>query len=328
MMYGVTEPRLTSRLVQDQLVSSFVLADVGASSGIAHWWKALGNALHATGFDPLITEVARLNATESNPNIRYIAAMLGYRRYKEVFPDSDWTAKPNDSPWFRTSAVRAQQVTGKTFDQQVYDPAGSLQQVLEVTELNEHFVGKPVDFLKTDTDGFDMAVLLGARDVLTGSPVLAVQAEVFFQGVLNDYSGTFSNVDRFLRSLGFSLFDIVPNRYSRGKLPTQFRHRQCADTFTGQVIWADVLYVRDGAAPKYEEAWGMRFSAEQIFRLACIYELYGLDDCAAELLETFRDRLPCDVEPYLDLITPELGGKRVTFREYNEAFERDVTAFF
>ena len=327
-MYGVAEPRLTSRLVQDRLVSSFVLADVGASSGIGNWWKAFGDALDATGFDPLTTEVARLNAAEPNPKIRYIAAKLGYHRYNEVFPDSDWSTKANDNPWFRTSAVRAQQVTGRTFAQQVYDPTGCLEQVSELTELSEHFAGKPVDFLKTDTDGFDLAVLLGARDQLSGSPVLGVQAEVFFQGVLNDYSNTFSNVDRFLRGLGFSLFDIVPYRYSRGRLPKQFRYRQCADTFAGQAIWADVLYIRDAAAPKYEEKWDVRFSPEQIFRLACIYELYDLDDCAAELLETFRDSLSCDVEPYLDLLTPELGGKRVTFREYNEAFERDVTNFF
>jgi hypothetical protein len=121
---------------------------------------------------------------------------------------------------------------------------------------------------------------------------------------------------------------MAPARYSRGVLPKQFRYRQCADTVAGQIFWADVLYVRDAAAPHYETTWGVKFSVEQILRLACIHELYDLDDCAAEILVTFRDRIPFDVEPYLDLITPELGGKRVSYRDYYEAFERDVTSFF
>jgi len=321
------EPRLSRRLVADGRLSSFVLADVGASGGIPSRWHAFGDALRATGFDPLIHEVARLNNAEANPKIRYVPAMVGYRNYKQLFPDSDWNTKPNDNFWSRTSAARAQQVTGRIFSA-TYDPTGNFEQVTELTELDEYFCDASVDFLKTDTDGFDIAVLLGARQLLSRSPVLAVQAEVMFQGVLNEVANTFSNVDRLLRSSGFTLFDMAAARYSRGILPKQFRHRQCADTVAGQIFWADVLYVRDAAAPQYESTWGVSLSVEHILRLACIHELYELDDCAAELLVTFRERIPFDVEPYLDLITPELGGKRVSYREYYEAFERDVTSFY
>lgn len=319
---------LTKRLVSDGLVSSFRLADVGASGGISNHWKALGTTLHATGFDPLIREVARLNAAETNPNVKYIAALAGYNKYKEIFPDSDWATKPNDSPWFRTSAARAKEVTKRSFAEVVYDPSGSMEQVSEVIELDAYFRDDRIDFLKVDTDGFDIAVLLGARRLLAESPVLAIQAEVMFHGVLNDASNTFANVDRLLRSLGFALFDIDVYRYSRGVLPKQFRYRQPADTFAGQVIWADVLYVRDAAAPGYEHTWSITLSTEQVLRLACIHELYGLDDCAAELLVMFRDRFPFPVDPYLDLITPEVAGKRLPYREYNEVFERDVSAFY
>ena len=321
------EPRLTKRLVSDGRLGSFSLADVGSSGGIPKWWHAFGDALRATGFDPLISECDRLNKAEPNPKVRYVPALVGYREYKQLFPDSDWKTKPNDSPWLRTSTVRSQQVTRRSFSE-TYAPTGNFEQVTELTELDEYFSGAPVDFLKTDTDGFDIAVLLGAQKLLKRSPVLAVQAEVMFHGVLNDASNTFSNVDRLLRSSGFSLFDIAVARYSRGALPKPFRYRQCTDTVAGQIIWADVLYVRDAAAPKYEALWGVTFSVEHILRLACIHELYSLEDCAAEILVAFRDRIPFDVEPYLDLITPELGGNRVSYREYNEAFERDVTDFY
>jgi len=322
-----SEPRLTRRLVSDGRVNSFALADVGASGGIPRRWHAFGDALRATGFDPLIREVARLNSAEPNPKVRYVPALVGYRGYKQLFPDSDRNTKPNDSPWFRTSTARAQQVTGRSFSE-TYDLTGNFERVTELIELDEYFSDASVDFLKTDTDGFDIAVLLGARQLLSRSPVLAVQPEVMFQGILNDAANTFSNVDRLLRLSGFTLFDMAASRYSRGVLPKQFRYRQCTDTVAGQIVMADLLYVRDAAAPRYEATWNVSFSAEHFLKLACIHELYGLDDCAAEILVTFRERIPFDVEPYLDLITPELGGKRVSYREYYEAFERDVTAFY
>src|SRR5262249_10532904 len=172
------DPKLTRRLVADGRFSSFALADVGASGGIADRWRSFGDTLHATGFDPLIREVARLNASERNRNVQYVAASVGYKKYKEVFPDSDWATKPNGSPWFRTSAVRAQQVTGRSFAETVYDPSGALELSSEIVELDQYFANRPVDFLKTDTDGFDIAVLLGARRLLAAAPVIAVQAEV------------------------------------------------------------------------------------------------------------------------------------------------------
>jgi hypothetical protein len=186
-----------------------------------------------------------------------------------------------------------------------------------------------VDFLKTDTDGFDIAVLLGGRETLTGSPVLAVQSEVMFQGLLVDYANSFANVDRLLRNLGFSLFGITPIYYSRGDLPLHFAYPgQCSNTVSGQVVWADVLYCRDLAIPSYEKTWGIEITPSQVLKLACIYELYRLADCAAELLITFRDRLGFDIEPYLDLLTPEINGQQLSYREYNAAFERDPKAFF
>lgn len=48
-------------------MGSFVLADVGASGGISKLWHVFGDALRATGFDPLIGEVARLNNAISIP---------------------------------------------------------------------------------------------------------------------------------------------------------------------------------------------------------------------------------------------------------------------
>ncbi|MBZ5586872.1 MAG: hypothetical protein LAQ30_32735 [Acidobacteriia bacterium] len=152
--------------------------------------------------------------------------------------------------------------------------------------------------------------------------MLGVQAEVQFQGVLNDYSNTFANVDRLLRHQGFSLFDLKPMRYSRGALPARFRFHQPCDTVSGQVIWADVLYLRDVGCPRYAEFWGA-VGPEKALKLACVCELHGLADCAAEILTRIDG-----MEPYLDLLTPELQGRKASYREYNSSFDRDLSLFF
>lgn len=67
------DPVMTPSLVDAGVLdgADFLLVDVGASGGIDALWQAFHPRLHAVGFDPLIAEVARLNAA-APPGIRYI----------------------------------------------------------------------------------------------------------------------------------------------------------------------------------------------------------------------------------------------------------------
>lgn len=116
-----SNPKLTPQLVSDGRISSFHLVDVGVSGGIDKVWRVFGAALCATGFDPLNYEVARLNREERNPRVRYVADAVGYRGYTGMMAQ-DWD-KANDTAFFRSSAVRAQEIKARAYDS-AYDPEG------------------------------------------------------------------------------------------------------------------------------------------------------------------------------------------------------------
>lgn len=165
---------------------------------------------------------------------------------------------------------------------------------------------------------------------MLSGPVLGLFVECNFQGPVSDNGNMFSNIDRLLRSKGFSLFDIECFRYSRAALPKPFLYNIPAQTTEGQILWGDALYLRDAAKPDYERIWKMEFSPEKLLKLACLFELYGLEDCTAELLINYKERLSglINIDEALDMLTPSLAGRKMTYRQYNDAFEKNIEIFF
>ncbi len=64
---------LGDRLMQER----FWLVDVGCSGGIDAAWRAFAGQLSAIAIDPNRSEIVRLTAAESNPEVRYFAAFAG-----------------------------------------------------------------------------------------------------------------------------------------------------------------------------------------------------------------------------------------------------------
>lgn len=309
--------------------SDFTLVDVGASGGIARRWDIFGERLAAVGFDPLIAEVERLNGMERRPKVRYVAARVGWPRYESLLPVPEPGSPPIlfNQPYGRTSAVKAHALQQHDYVRQHFNAGSEVAYAETYVSLDIYFAGQqPPDFIKIDTDGHDYAVLLGADSSLkTG--VLGVEIEVQFHGAAHEYANVFSNIDPFLRHRGFSLFDLRAYRYSRAALPAPFRSDILAQTTTGQIMWAEAVYFRDPAHEGYERTFDWRVSREQLMKLCCLFELYGLPDCAAELLEESGElqSLP-GREELLDSLTPRVFGP-LSYREYMRRFEEDPARF-
>ena len=144
-----------------------------------------------------------------------------------------------------------------------------------------------------------------------------------WSGSANPTEHTFHNTDRFLREQGYALCGLTFRRYSRTALPAPFEYGVHAQTRFGQPYQGDAIYVRDLVAPYHEEL-ADAYRSDKLVKLACIYELIGLPDRAAEVLERFRPRLGefGDTEELLDALTPPLLGERLCYREYITRFER------
>ena len=307
----------------------FVLIDAGCSGGIDDAWRAFGPSLVVHAYDPDVAACEDLQARERFEDVHYRARYVGL---PETHPfvrqrTEEATRWPNTNIWGRVTAgylaARAQP-TAPAAAPRMADPSA----VIGVDEIvrTEHL--PTVDFLKIDVDGPDVEVLESAREILTTSRVLGVGMEVNWFGSANPTEHTFHNTDRFLREQGFTLFGVTVRRYSRTDLPAPFEKEAFAYTHFGQPYQGDAIYVRDLAA-EHLAAMAADYPPDKLIKLACIFELIGVPDCAAEVLNHFKHRLNefGEREPLLDALTPPLHGQQLSYRDYIAEFERRPERF-
>jgi Methyltransferase FkbM domain len=302
---------------------------VGCAGGIDEAWRAFGPSLVARGYDPDRAACEEAQAREPFPNVQYNACSVGLEETHPFVQRSRAEAGcwPNTNIWGRiTAGYLAQRVVEAT-PRPPEEPYAS-ETPIGVDEIvrRENLAG--VDFLKIDVDGPDVEVLESARDVLKTNRVLGIGMEVNWFGSANPTEHTFNNTDRFMREQGFALFEVTVRRYSRTDLPAPFEQECFARTRFGQPYQGDAIYVRDLAAD-HLAAEAANYSPDKLIKLACLYELVGLPDCAAEVLNRFAPRLGQfgDRDSLLDALTPPLLGEQLTYREYVARFERNPDLF-
>jgi hypothetical protein len=139
------------------------------------------------------------------------------------------------------------------------------------------------------------------------------------------------NIDRFMRQQGFMLYGMTGLvQYSRAALPAQFFYRAPYNTITGQPLQTDFIYFRDCAADDYSDVWEADVSTAKLLKLACLYDLFLLPDCAAELIVKHRHSIAAIADPdiLLDCLTPPLNGRKLTYAEYIAEFETSFQTFY
>jgi hypothetical protein len=187
-----------------------------------------------------------------------------------------------------------------------------------------------IDFVKIDTDGHDLEAAASSREVIRSTGILGFMVECFFTGSAAANENSFRNVDAFMHQHGFALYALSVNRYSRAALPAPFLYPALYQTVSGQPVWGDMIYLRDGASSDYPAVWGEELSPTKLLKLACLYELFQLPDCAAELVLVHGHRLKPLVDPamLLNLLTPRLHDVERSYDEYLALFEENPEAFF
>jgi methyltransferase FkbM-like protein len=325
---------LTRRVLEQRLWGEepFSLFDVGCSGGIDRRWKSFGERLLAVGFDPLVAEIDRLNVDNTHPGIRYEAAFVSCRDFDRLFPPAsrnDRIVSKNNDPFPRVSAAAAQSRLATSYVQQEFNAGADIvlskrSIVLDdYVDVDRH---ERVDFVKIDTDGHDIEVVLGAEAIMSAGGILGLYVEAQFHGSTHDYANTFSNIDRFLRRHGFTLFDLPAYRYSRSALPAPFVYDLAAQTTSGQILSGDALYLRDLGALDYERMWPYNVTRERIIKLACLFDLFDLPDCAAELLINRATVLdPAVRDGLLDQL---VSGAPGSYAAHVAAFEDDFASFY
>lgn len=320
-------PLLAQHVMEKQLLKEegFCLFDVGASGGFHSRWNVFGKSLRGFGFDPLVKECETLNADNTFPGFRYVSCYV-ISEIEEV----DTFANDPPSLWYgRSSALSMSEILKVNYAQEVFNRGEEVVLSKEKMSLDT-FCEKQkihhVDFVKIDTDGYDYCVLRGADKLLSQVETLGALVETNYNGTLHPYSNCFRNVDAFLVEKEFCLFDLSVNRYAKKDLPSRFVYKIPAQTVSGQASWGDLLYLRDFVAMKKE---GKSIGTRQVLKMACIMEIFGLTDCAAELLITFKSQLSpvINVDHCLDLLAKEMN-LFTSYQEHISEFQKDPTQFY
>lgn len=350
-MQGVVRNcRLAAYLAQEPRFGRFTLVDIGCSGGIDPAWRQLGRKLRAACYDADAAEIARLAAAERNPAVRYAAGFVGvaddhpFARRKGRAPDIA------DNPWARLSVQRAMDLRAAraggpaappapwlappapcapTVEPGPRDPNPSV--LVAPAHLESLGVGD-VDFIKIDVDGKDFEILNSFDGSFDALGVLGVGVEVNFFGLDDDTCNSFHNVDRYMRAKGFELMDLSFWRYSLSALPGRFVWGAPAATDFGRIVQGDALYARDIGNPRIAAA-ADGWSGEKLARLALLFSMFNLPDCAAEVIGQHRARLSAALDPdaALDILAEQArgpGAAKVSYAEHMAAFERDDPAFY
>ncbi len=312
--------------------SSFRLADIGCSGGIDASFRAFGRRLAAWAFDIDAAECARLQAIETLPGIRYIAGRVGLSDGHPFLLARGGRGWTEVNPWNRLSVAVTQRFRQRRAAPQ---PAPAPAPAPGLIDLTSFFATEGVtdlDFLKIDVDGADFAILSGLDGKLAPLGVLAVGIEVNFYETDSPTDHTLRNIDRFLRREGYDLFGLTVRHYSTSALPSRYAFADLpAQGRFGRPLQGDALHVRDVCAPAKAET-AASLPAAKLAKVAAIFSLAGLPDCAAEVLIDFRDRLApaFEVDAALDLLTgmAREEGMPTRYRDYCAAFAEDAASFY
>ena len=297
----------------------FTVIDVGCSGGIFTPSLEFLPDLRAVGFDPLATEVDRLNATTPGPGVGFECALVG---------TPEWTMpnlRASRGVYARSSAANYERVHSFDYTREVFNAGQDVVEATHMTSLetwlDEHPEWRP-DLIKIDTDGADLGVLrsLGTRL----GDALAIHIEVNFDGDPGPDANTFATVFNTLAGAGYRLFSLVTTNYSKAALPRPFAWNIPAQTVGGQINQGDALFCRDLAVEGSD-------SHTRLLKLACIFDLFGLTDCSAELLANHHEAV-ASASPLTPTAIADVLGARtelcMTPDEAHQALESTPGVFF
>ncbi|MGK7894091.1 MAG: FkbM family methyltransferase [Xenococcus sp. (in: cyanobacteria)] len=133
-----------------------------------------------------------------------------------------------------------------------------------------------IDFIQIDTQGAELKILEGAKEI--SKSFLSLKVEVEFTSIYENQP-LFGDVDLYLRKKGFTLFDL-------GTLNRDFRRRGSiiSQQHPGQLIWTDAFYFQD-LIQKSSDEESCNNTPEKLLKLACIADILNFSDLAMETLE-------------------------------------------
>lgn len=231
------------------------IVDVGAAGGLAKRWRAIDSILKVVAFEP----DSRSNPINKKNTIIVNKAAASFEGSSTLY----MTEKPRCS-----SLLMPNMNFIKRFpDPQRYQVIHEMKVQCTTVDLVLSHNNLDMDFIKLDTQGTELDILLGSKQSL--SNCLGIEVEVQFQPLYINAS-TFDMIHQFINQFGFELYDLRRTAFMRRvDLPLPQKK--------GQLIFGDALYFRDWKSIEEDH--------HKLLKLAILLLTYGYADVVFEITE-------------------------------------------
>lgn len=266
--------------------------DIGARGGVGSpWTKFSPGMLNIIGFEPDLDEAKSLSLL--NPERTYYPnALWGSDEMREFYL----------CEWESTSSMYPPDETNNT---KYADSHSSKRKVKKVVEVRCNTLDGLLnrsdfpDFIKIDTQGSELEILKGAKNILTECAPI-VLAETWCAPIYKGIPLT-HQVMEFMYDLGYSVFDLgVAAAWSHKTKALSDSH--CKQTTIG----FDLVFVKNTEMTNFD-------TLPKLLKHVALLELYGFRDYAISLLEKTALRCP-EIELAIGMMVK------------NENFERSLMA--
>lgn len=252
------------------------IVDIGCSGTLNSKWAPIESCINLNGFDPNKEECDRMAALPHNfKSVRYHPyAVAGYNgpatlyKTKSIYcysllkPDTEWLK--------RFSFYELLDVVGEESLDVV-----TLDSIKEFQELD-------LDILKIDAQGLELEILSGAQELVNDA--IYVETE---SGFTPNYikESTQAQVDEYMRSKGFLLFDLILYRMPQNNL---FKE---VNTDHAQLLWSESVWLKDYLTlhKKNELVPEKNINREKALKALTICAVQGCIDYGFELSKIFNE---------------------------------------
>jgi FkbM family methyltransferase len=202
--------------------------DLGCSGALDQKWAELFPFLFYNGFDPNTEECRRL-ASQPHPfkEARYLPYAIHKDKgtYVMVKTESIYCyslLRPNH-PWLNRFSFS-----------DLFSETGTEPVVCTTLDHLAREEGLKADIMKLDTQGLELPILQSGNEVLKNA--ICVETET---GFMENYIGetTYAQIDEFMRSKGFLMFDLSIHRVGRKNFLSEHGMHQ--------PIWCEALWLFD-----------------------------------------------------------------------------------
>jgi len=257
-------------------ISGISFIDIGSSGYLDAKWKNLESFIDLIGFDPNVEECERMSKLPNNfHSLKYLPfALSGDSSSQTLYKTKSiycYSLLEPNTEWLQRFSF------GDLFERIGEEKVNTVK-LNDVQMLKDN----DTDIIKIDTQGLELPILSNAEIILDKS--FLVETET---GFVDNYKGetTYAQIDSFMRSKGFLLFDINTNH----RVPRN-NHFKEVNTGKEQILWCEATWMKDYVALVKKDAINPDdINREKALKILIICAQQGCVDYGYELALLFSE---------------------------------------